>query len=151
MSTEKPLHAQVAEAIGCTPTLVTSYPNGTKPSDPFWTCACRGRIHNCEGVDGAPNEGDSIEAYDTDWSATGPLIERFGITISDCKGKVWEAFSGFELEPYAWAGWNWNDFASGQTPLVAVCNLILALKAAGKLPVDTRGPEAVTSGASHGS
>jgi hypothetical protein len=66
-----------------------------------------------------------IPRYDLDWSATGPLIERFGI----------------DLIHTSW-GWEASRVVDGtlvsatdivtHTALGAVCNLILALHAAGK-------------------
>jgi hypothetical protein len=77
----------------------------------------------------------TLMRYDTDWSATGPLIERMGIEVApddDARspsgdvGKSWYSFQ-----------WSQEDSeylnAKGPTPLIAVCNLILSLAAAGKL------------------
>jgi hypothetical protein len=71
-----------------------------------------------------------IPHYETDWSATGPLIERLGLGIIEHKSRrdteQWEA-SCFNAETE-------NTFAMrGATALIAVCNLILALKESGKL------------------
>lgn len=70
-----------------------------------------------------------IPRYDTDWSATGPLIERLRLWVQPCdhdgKPSHWVSYSDlddFDAEPI------------GPTPLVAVCLLILSLHAAGKLP-----------------
>ena len=120
--TEKPLHVQVAEALGWTdiscagPKPILSLPGkgaslwgglppGFDPRDAFF-------------------RGDAvlsgIPRYDTDWSATGPLIERLGIA-------TWPQSEGWAAELRL------EDRATGPTPLIAVCNLILALHAAGKL------------------
>ena len=106
MSDEKPLYVRVAEAIGARkPVDMSLFPPGC--------------------VD---TYGD-VPHYDTDWSATGPLIERLGFCLSH--------------EPGWWAAttehWRHEDAAQpyrmrrGETALLAVCNLILALKEAGKL------------------
>ena len=118
---DKPLHVQVAEALGCKPGRRSSRP------EIGWHCTCPDDRHATEGVDGAPHEGHEIEHYDTDWFATGPLIERYGIGLSV-----------LPVNPRAW----WPGFDSvnqsshdsfGQTPLTAVCNLILELHKSGKL------------------
>jgi len=82
--------------------------------------------------------------YDTDWSATGPLIERLRITIFPVEAwvegyepggfaAVTEAsISGYEFE--CWPGTGYQILPVGPTPLVAACTLILALAGAGKLP-----------------
>ena len=59
--------------------------------------------------------------YDTDWSATGPLIERYRVSLTSTPDEWWAVRSGF----------NGQD---GPTPLIAACNLILTLHKAGKLP-----------------
>lgn len=142
----KPLHVQVAEALGCKPEL---FP-GTKP-DPGgwnWKCSCppvwRGMAdgyrdwpHGGDDYDSAW-KGPAVSRYDECWEATGPLIEKYGFQISRMyklsdppqPGIVWLA-----------ATWDYKIFGSpgervfgeGETPLVAVCKLILALKEAGKL------------------
>ncbi len=72
---------------------------------------------------------DSPPRYDADWSATGPLIERLQITLwNDCG--QWQAGN---LDSADYEGHWLNDANDGDTPLIAVCHLILALHAAGKL------------------
>jgi len=113
---EKPLHVRVAEALG-------------------WTAisACR-HCEDCNDWLGShPEDYRSlgvvvyIPNYDTDWSATGPLIERYGVALTP---------PGV-LDAPGWAASIPQDrhaaFVTKQpTPLLAVCHLILAL-AAGKL------------------
>lgn len=77
--------------------------------------------------------GDWIPNYDTDWSATGPLIERLGITVvlnrdRDRHGPDYSWVASAGTLPFSEPG------ACGATPLLAVCHLILALHEAGKLP-----------------
>ena len=88
---EKPLHVMVAEALGTV---------NSQEVPPWHFITPR---------------------YDTDWSATGPLIEKYGISL--------------KREPGGWDARVDYSLASDQNPtaLVAVCHLILALHAAGKL------------------
>ena len=124
----KPLHVQVAEALGCKPAIYWE-------NSP-WECRCEDSPHAahtihsecCHSHSGmACNDGD-LAAYDTDWAATGPLIEKYGLRVYPHQG----------MDAHGDGGWNasrgsWADFHVGATPLVAVCNLILALAKAGKL------------------
>lgn len=125
MSDEKPLHVRVAEALGwreCAPQT--------------WLISGETYVNDRNWV-GWPPSGrwvsrPSVYRYDTDWSATGPLIERFGIMVEpdhpDDLGR-----SGFK----GWYALREHDTpildATGATPLEAVCRLILALAEAGKL------------------
>lgn len=111
---EKPLNVRVAEALGCEPIEDDGY-------EPHrFYCGCDPLTH------ATPGELPRLVRYDTDWSATGPLIERYGIDLTKLLGShCWLA----EGQPDGWL-----DSAEGPTPLLAVCNLILALHAAGKLP-----------------
>lgn len=115
---DKPLHVQVAEALG-------------------WT-----QIHHCQvesaqqrpcwiGVlpaDGLEDGGlkPEVPHYDTDWAATGPLIEKYALSVEfenfpvTCPPHSWVAEQRLEHIGYMEVG--------GPTPLIAVCNLILKLK-----------------------
>lgn len=118
--TEKPLHVRVAEALGwrelrCLGNRdswegLTPYgtPHGYRDGEPYWL-----------RMDDMP---ERVPRYDTDWSATGPLIEGHDITLFRTV-EGWEARSEAICSPCPF----------GATPLLAVCNLILALHAAGKL------------------
>lgn len=80
-------------------------------------------------------ERREVPRYDTDWAATGPLIERFQIDITHLVGHRIQALGcpcpgilaghgcehGFKID-------------EGPTELIAVCHLILALHEAGRLP-----------------
>lgn len=103
---DKPLHVRVAEALG-------------------WTYIWLDEDVWC-GTDPAGN-ACSILCYDTDWAATGPLIEKYEIQI-DKRGAGWCA-SAFDEANFA----HLADPAFAETPLIAVCNLILALKEEGNL------------------
>lgn len=121
---DKPLHVRVAEALGCT----------SKPlSNGEWFCECASR----RDVDECPatgyGTGGTIPRYDTSWEATGPLIERTGIAVMPWSlhpspERRWHAcLEGGEACESRHA-----PIAYGETPLIAVCNLILAIAAAGK-------------------
>jgi hypothetical protein len=107
---EKPLHVQVAEALGHQ--VMAHWPEG-KAGPVYYSLY--------EGGDTPP-----VRRYDTDWSATGPLIEKYQACIEACSDGYWSAYNfpaGMsKIETF------------GATPLIAVCNLILALKASGQLP-----------------
>jgi hypothetical protein len=130
---EKPLHVRVAEALGHGPRMVRV--RGTADRYvPVWT-------DNAYWLsDGAHTEAElqavPVPRYDTDWSATGPLIEKYRIAM-------WTAGPVGELLGDGHDRWRCNSDDNGlqlegsevgPTPLIAVCNLILALHEAGKLP-----------------
>lgn len=74
--------------------------------------------------------------YDTSWEATGPLIERYAIDLS------WHP-ANEDGDSERWLAVAWIPIrkgvpvevkkVEGPTPLIAVCELILKLAAAGKL------------------
>ena len=79
----------------------------------------------------APYGEDSPEG----WAATGPLIERFRLTLSYryVEGKAWATARGlWHSQTYSGEkhGWLHGD---GASPCEAACNLILALADAGRL------------------
>jgi hypothetical protein len=119
---EKPLHVHVAEALGwtgCQPYAegVAWFGRGTEPGDQTET----------------PSD---VPWYDTDWSATGPLIEKYCIEVSN------DGAYDFDEEERSQVDWRavanaeipgGMHEAEGPTPLKAVCNLLLALGKSGKL------------------
>jgi hypothetical protein len=121
---EKPLHVQVAEALGCAVQIkagrfVMRY-----------RCGCQDGAHYRDCND--PDWREIME-YDTDWSATGPLIEKHCIGLTHLwpgdwggDGFRWAAITAGEVR-------HGLPLIEGPTPLTAVCNLILALKESGKL------------------
>lgn len=123
----KPLHVRVAEAIG----VVVKH-HQVRPACAAG-CGCREIGEWWEVLrwseDADPDwDHDEVPRYDTDWKATGPLIERYQITLQ------------YSIDH--WRAWPWMDSDSGcllcpwqrdAKPLTAVCKLILALAKAGKL------------------
>ena len=114
---EKPLHVQVAEALGWTDCHLDD------ADTDIW-----------EGIYFNDDRWHAISRYDTDWSATGPLIEKYQIALRPpseperCGGNLWEA--------YCWFGPDGDEEITGGSvdgPLAAVCRLLLKLKDAGKL------------------
>lgn len=126
MSKEKPLHVRVAEALGCNVEKAIWYVCGCVPD-------------HVSGI--APHSVGTVSnrwlaLYDTDWAATGPRIEQFGLLVQkrqhprvDYQGRPWYASDGvFKYGEYAP-----RLYAYGETPLIAVCHVIIAMHAAGKL------------------
>lgn len=113
--TVKPLHVRVAEALGWGGPFQRG--GGTMlATDNHWDGRAPGNYVIGE-------QHDRIPRYDTDWSATGPLIERYRILLVTAPD---------------WGDWTARAHdsllqARAATPLIAVCNLIIALAAAGKL------------------
>jgi hypothetical protein len=122
---EKPLHVRVAESLGCKP-LFGRPLYSTIPYPEDWRCGCLDTKTNDpteEHDDTTEGHCDlGIKRYDTDWSATGPIIERFGISL--------------RREASGWDARVDNMLATdhNETPLLAVCHLIIALAEAGRLP-----------------
>jgi hypothetical protein len=126
---DKPLHVQVAEALGekC---------EQLQGIEGWWI------VHSVSKVTGNPRHLPAPD-YDIDWSATGPLIERLKINL--LKGwasdnQAWHACTTdgdcLEFNRHAKGrkdeGYNEPE-GNGPTPLLAVCDLILELHKQGKL------------------
>ena len=124
MADEKPLHVRVAEALGLP----------TEPSQHAWDEAAEGyractRCNQSAGWN-SPEPEWCASRYDTDWSATGPLIERLRIALTPIPygGRIlWRA------HPHDFGDKTYLD-VQHYTPLEAVCLAILALADAGRLP-----------------
>ena len=73
----------------------------------------------------APSGGSWMPGprFDEDWHAAGPLIERFGINLTLVDG-VWWACRGWQGDHAV----RWKELKAGKTPLVAVCEFILAFE-----------------------
>jgi len=128
---EKPLHVRVVEALGCKPKFDSLFSG----IEACWHCTCPERDHTSVNY----HDYLMVVHYDTDWGATGPLIEKYGITLLSEWGGFhggstpfshWMAASDFlvidcEVSP--------GLYECAETPLIAVCHLILKLAEAGKL------------------
>src|SRR3989304_9661758 len=123
--TEKPLHVQVAQALGWT-CIEYAPPN-------LWTgCRPSSRPHSpCPSSNVL--SGEVVPTYDTDWSATGPLIEKYGISLECSETPLWGAFASPGFPILGGKPTDSRIYRVDTTPLGAVCHLFLALKAAGKL------------------
>lgn len=151
---QKPLHVRVAEALGDKPRRSWSVMNRAEKGvfidfETKWEADADVADHaqrypaGLYAEEGAHVvERQHFPKYDTDWSATGPLIERFSIALRPPNEP--ERIGGEYWEAYAWvypAGWdgkgyhNVEEITKGdRSALVAVCKLLLALSEAGKLP-----------------
>ncbi len=124
---EKPLHVRVAEALG----WVNCHLDGEQPDAPKtgrWFGKCQDASVLPQWAAPIKDSWIEISRYDADWAATGRLIEKYAICVMRHGGGLesWRA----EVSPY-WEGEIKSAF--GSSALIAVCNLILALKEAGKL------------------
>ena len=127
MTDEKPLNVRVAEALGwdTSPELHQR----DESSEGYSACTRCGAVMAWS----EPMPALCVPRYDTDWSATGRLIENYRIGLV-CKA------TSFSHPSEQWEATRWDEpgratiFMPGPTVLVAVCNLILALAEAGKLP-----------------
>jgi len=112
----KPLHVQVAEALGHSVADINTFYGWMRVPPDNWN-----------GTDPIPGD---IPHYDTDWSATGPLIEKYSISVAP------QSRSHLDVPP-SWQTDHKGEsvyFQISPSPLEAVCNLLLALHKAGKLP-----------------
>ena len=143
MKDEKPLHVQVAEALGhrvrdasyeCKRQCIGNvYDEGPFPSVSHLTH----RHGGWQWWRQYPYEEDGTwercPLFDVDWSATGPLIEKYAIDVEGPRGN---------LEPWMAGAWRPHDEPltherkGGDTPLIAVCKLIIALAQQGQLDRD---------------
>lgn len=115
MADDKPLHVQVAEALGRKVELIEG----------DWYV---GKV--------SPTRSALVPRYDTSWCATGPLIAKYGIELFT----LWPGDRG--QDGFRWGAQTGADnrspehherMAEGPTPLLAVCILLLQLHKAGKL------------------
>jgi hypothetical protein len=129
---DKPLHVRVALALGCTP----SQDYASKR----WLC---GDSDDGPACNFCTSGSDSwIPRFDTDWSATGPLIHEYKLGVEP-DGNRWNAFTELvhlptgrvEDEPYGGA-WQYEHYVTADSPLKAVCLLLLELYEAGTLNPD---------------
>lgn len=137
--TEKPLNVRVAEALGCTTRWAPAVGfRALLPGAGDWICLC-------PPVDGGffgPHVGGPdghIRPYGEDspegWACTGPLIERFDITIGRYAswahgGRCFAVWPGLSVSDRGVS----REERTGVSRPDAACNLILALAEAGRLP-----------------
>lgn len=144
MSEEEALHIRVAEALGYKPAWTHSEWEHWRAQVPEHNDG-RGVCVRCPGCGlggylgdlpvNSPCPSPFAPRYDTDWSATGPLIERYQIGFyRDEDHRIWIAQPTWEMSE---KDLNYASHFPGETPLIAACRLILAIAAAGKL--ETRG------------
>jgi len=132
-----PLHEAVAEALGddlgpCPARLITDDIDSGREGN-GWACGECG--HEGAYALGANTYAHNRRAneYDTNWNATGPLIERLGIELLQHHVLGgWLAARGCRRDDLgALVG---GATAHGRTQLIAVCYLILELHRSGRLP-----------------
>jgi hypothetical protein len=70
-----------------------------------------------------------VPRYDEDWAATGPLVEKYKITMMHEELDGWSALSNARDD----LQFTWDESQCGATPLLAICHLLIALGKAGKL------------------
>lgn len=141
---EKPLHVRVAEALGlhvkdtsytCSGQCVRAIEEGADfptPHDSHEPHRHGGWSYWKPYEYEEGGDWESCPRYDTDWSATGPLIEKYRIQVgpSYCYGLPSGPFAASVGNGEHRDGTTWEY---GETPLTAVCNLLLTLAAAGEL------------------
>lgn len=121
MTDDRPLRVRVAEKLGCKIVVHACELRGK----PYMRYCC-----GCEDfMDGGGHGSDAgdpdIPYYDTDWNATGPLIERLKISIRPVLER--DASGDTVIGPHWVAEISLELVGFGCTPLIAVCNLILVL------------------------
>lgn len=127
---EKPLHVRVAEALGYR--WWRSSASGRRclyapGRNPEWMQTL---ADGTEDVVTDVPDGALCPRYDTDWSATGPLIEKYHMAVWYVPSIVGAGEWRAQREDEGLAA---DGSLTGPAPLIAVCNLLLALKEAGKL------------------
>lgn len=125
---ETPLYVRVAEALGWQDVRLAG-----GLLSPMASCY-DGRPPGQVVIIGRPTEGiEKVPRYDLEWSATGPLIEKYRLTLwshtkADEEAGVGSGWYCNSVEPQ----WRWTS-CKGDTALEAVCEYLLLLKEAGKL------------------
>ncbi len=122
--TEKPLHVRVAEVLGWTKVEHRNKPyvddervpwTGVPPAD-FDGYRLWQTVGNKSYV--------AVPRYDTEWSATGPLVERFKMSSDYCTapvGNVWMVIIS------VWGEDKDRGKASAETLLMAICGAVLSM------------------------
>lgn len=124
---DEPIHVKVARALGW-----TTCKEGWGFHPPQYACDMvdPGVLICREATTGS----DIMPRYDTDWSATGPLVERYRIGICEINTNFPELrwWAGLGRGP----GGSYPS-ALAPSPLLAICHLILVLRNTGKLSLDS--------------
>jgi len=66
---------------------------------------------------GAPDDGNGLPCYSTDWGQGGPIIEREGIDLKRITDALWDAHMN-----------NVNFYEDGPTPLIAAMRCYVSYK-----------------------
>jgi hypothetical protein len=107
-SPDKPLHVRVAEVLGWTGIYYAG--NFMVPDSDLYMGKKPGEmLVGREGLSGVPR-------FDTSWSATGPLIEKYHIEIE---------YHPFWSHGEVWGAATDEAVGVGTTPLLAVCDWVL--------------------------
>jgi len=106
------------------------YEFGNRSTAPYDSQTGKRRPERTDWWEDCPHVPDFL----TDWSTTGPLVEKLSISL-DCRfgagmpiAERWQAVA-WRPDDNPKTVWK----ADGSTPLVNVCRLIVSLSAAGKL------------------
>lgn len=122
---ERPLHVRVAEALGWTDAHLSGWifdrGEGIQEDRREW-CG----FSPWQAQKEHRGQSQKIPRYDTSWEATGPLVEKYKITL------------GYELGFSEGEQWlaeenDGNCYGIDPSPLLAVCILLLKMAEAGKL------------------
>jgi hypothetical protein len=121
MNQEKPLHVQVAEALGWTDISDYDPIFGNRGLPPKHLRTPWGYVDLLSGKPIRDMDICNVPRYDTDWSAGGPLFDKYVLFAHH--------------HPSGWTVVAHDPSFAAQDPaglLSATCHLILALKQAGK-------------------
>lgn len=134
---EKPLHGQVAEALGWTDIKSSMETKGVWTTGPSGPMLADAQVEVWTGQEPETMRTGTIPRYDEEWLYGGPLLEKHKISAffdgepdnrwTTTVSGEWKSCPHCEqlhLE-------NWHGY--GETLLVAACELILALGKAGRL------------------
>lgn len=125
MTEEMPLHVRVALALGYVWAKHLPDVDSLHPGARFVTRKVNQWSEPADGSEPLAVVGDKpawadVPRFDTDWAATGPLIERLGISVRKVHPSYEKSHGRWEAEVGAVAVY-------GETALLAVCELILKL------------------------
>lgn len=122
MSEEKPLHVQVAEALGWTNPKRIGGVMGWQADGPKAALSC-------------PVGPVMVPRYDLDWAVTGPLMQKVGAAVFCFRSWSSNTFvfrgkeerDGWQVEvDAAHEGFTWGG--NGETPLLAFCRMLITME-----------------------